>query len=488
MSSAAHWRSVLWEVDRASLCSNPVRLRGITLDRSTGELVEGSLLVACKDRRASVCPSCSRLYQADAWQLVAAGIRGGKGVDAGVVDHPQLFVTLTAPSFGPVHSGPSSAGVSRVCRPRREGTCPHGLPLSCRRRHDADAIVLGDPLCAECFDYRGAVLWNAHVARLWERTSLRLYRLVARFGGVSTSQLRASARLSYIKVVEFQHRGLVHLHVVLRSDGSAGPSEPPPSWLDADVLEAAVRGAVSSAHVSVPSVAGGTPSRARWGTQIDVRRLEPGDSADAIAIAAYVAKYATKTADGSPWLAHRIRSAAEIEHLELRPHIVRLVRTAWTLGGRREVADLGLRAHAHALGYGGQFSSKSVRYSTTFKALRAARVLYARGEAEDPFDFDGEWRFAGRGYAHAEADLLARRLYEAARGVPNRVLRMFVPRSVPIAMTWENDPEKNPDRNTLRNCLSNCLRNPVWRDGVMTNPRSSRASVNRPRSFSPDAR
>jgi hypothetical protein len=425
VSSAAHWRSVLAEVDKVALCSHPVRLRGTTLDRSTGALAEGSLLVACKDRRASVCPSCSRLYQADAWQLVAAGIRGGKGVDAGVFDHPQLFVTLTAPSFGPVHSGPSSAGVSRVCRPRREGTCPHGRPLSCRQRHGADAVVLGDPLCTECFDYRGAVLWNAQVPRLWERTCHRLYRLVARAGGMVWAELRTVARLSFVKVIEFQRRGLVHLHVVLRSDGSAGPSEPPPSWLDADVLEAAVRGAVSSAHVSVPSVAGSPLTRARWGTQIDVRRLEPGDSADAIAIAAYVAKYATKTADGSPWLAHRIRSAAEIEHLELRPHVVKLVRTAWTLGGRSEVADLGLRTHAHALGYGGQFSSKSVRYSTTFKALRAARIHYARGEAEDSFDLDGEWRFDGRGYAHTEADLLARRLYEAARALPNRVPEVF---------------------------------------------------------------
>ncbi len=60
--------------------------------------------VPCKDRRASVCPSCSRLYAKDAWHLVAAGIRGGKGVDACVANHPQLFVTLTAPSFGPVHA------------------------------------------------------------------------------------------------------------------------------------------------------------------------------------------------------------------------------------------------------------------------------------------------------------------------------------------------------------------------------------------------
>jgi hypothetical protein len=421
VSSAAHWRSVLAEVDQVALCSHPVRLRGVTLDRVTGELAEDSFLVPCKDRRSAVCPSCSRLYQADAWHLVAAGIRGGKGVDASVVEHPQLFVTLTAPSFGAVHSGPSSTGIARLCRPRRGDTCAHGRALSCRVRHEAGATVLGDPLCPECFDYREAVLWNAHVPRLWERTCHRLTRLVAQAGGLGTAELRTVARLSFMKVVEFQYRGLVHLHVVLRADGVGGPADPPPPWLDVDVLSGAVRGAVASAHVAVPPAPGSTLSRARWGTQIDVRPLEPADPADAVAIAAYVAKYATKTADGSPWLAHQIRTAAAIEHLELRPHIVALVRTAWMLGGRRDLRALRLRAHAHALGYAGQFSSKSFRFSTTFKALRAARVLYARGDVDDPFDFDGEWRFAGRGYAHPEADLLARRLLEAARELPRRV-------------------------------------------------------------------
>jgi hypothetical protein len=66
LSSASHWRSVLSEVNQAGLCSNPVRLRGLTLDRRTGQLVEDELVVACKNRRAAVCPSCSRLYQDDA--------------------------------------------------------------------------------------------------------------------------------------------------------------------------------------------------------------------------------------------------------------------------------------------------------------------------------------------------------------------------------------------------------------------------------------
>jgi hypothetical protein len=423
--SAAQWRKLLAEVDQAGLCSHPVRLRGLTLDRSSGELVEGDLLVACKDRRAALCPSCSRIYQADAWQLVAAGIRGGKGVSPSVLAHPQLFVTLTAPSFGPVHRSGVSGGAPRPCRPRRRaGRCPHGKSLSCIRRHGADDPVVGEPLCPACFDYRGAVLWNAHVSALWARTVHRLYREVARSAGLSTRALRAVARLSYIKVVEFQGRGLVHLHVVVRADGGAGPSEPPPPWLDAAALRTAVGRAVAGAAVPVPDVGETALRRARWGAQVDVRVLLAADDSDATAIAAYVAKYATKTADGTTWLAHRIRSRAEIERLVLRPHILSMVKAAWALGRRRDLAPLRLRDHAHTLGYPGQFSSKSVAFSTTFTALRRARTDYVRAEREGDVDYDGEWRYAGRGYGDPEADLLAAALLgarlEGSRRVPER--------------------------------------------------------------------
>jgi hypothetical protein len=404
-------------------------LRGLVLDRRTGELVERDLLVPCKDRRAAVCPACARLYQADAWQLVAAGLRGGKGVDPAVLGHPQLFVTMTAPTFGPVHARVLRDGRVRPCRPRRKDQrCAHGLSVSCLERHGENALVLGDPLCAQCFDYRAAILWNAYVPRLWERTSQRLYREVARAEGLNSAELRTRARLSYLKVVEFQRRGLVHLHVVLRADGAAGPSEAPPAWLGAATLRAAIREAVAGASAAMPNTSGVELARARWGEQTDVRVLEASVPDDAVAIAAYVAKYATKTADGTPWLAHPIRSAAQIERLELRPHVVELVRTAWRLGSRRELAHLGLRAHAHALGYGGQFSSKSTRFSTTFKELRAARVAFACGEVTDEFDYDGEWRFTGRGYADPLAAELALSLAEASARRPRRV-----PEVVPVS-------------------------------------------------------
>jgi len=429
MSSVAHWRALLAEVDQAGLCANPVRLRGLTLDRTTGELRDGDLLVPCKDRRASVCPSCSRLYAKDAWHLVAAGIRGGKGVDVGVAEHPRLFVTLTAPSFGPVHARVLSKTSVKSCRPRRAEICPHGRSLGCVERHEEGSMLLGEPLCVECFDYPGAVLWNAHVPRLWVRTSLLLYRAVAAAGGMSDSKTRAALRLSYVKVAEFQRRGLVHFHVVLRADGAGGPGDRPPAWLDAEVLDAAVRKAAAAAHVAVPLTAGTTLRRAAWGRQIDVRHLAGDSTTEPIAIAAYVAKYATKTVDEAGWLAHPIRSVAHLERLVLAPHLARLVRTAWALGSRRPLRHLALREHAHTLGYGGQFSSKSRRYSTTFAALRDARAAFARGDSEGDIDFDGEWRFGGRGYAHPDAAGLAEVLSEV-RVVPKGVPRP-VPRGVP---------------------------------------------------------
>jgi hypothetical protein len=422
VSGAEHWKSVLAEVDQAGLCSHPIRLHGITLDRTTGELAEGTIVVACKDRRAAVCPSCSRLYRADAWQLVAAGIRGGKGVDPSVVEHPQLFVTLTAPSFGPVHRAGERRGRAVPCRPRRNAApCPHGRSLSCLAHHGPNDAVAGDPLCAECFDYRGAVLWNAHVPALWARTCHRLFREVAAIAGLTSAQLRQRVRLSYFKVAEFQIRGLVHLHVVLRADGRGGPAEPPPPWLDAAALRRAVEAAALRTEVPVSGYAATMLARARWGRQVDVRVLVPESGTDAEAIAGYVGKYASKTADATAGLAHRIRSRGELERLDLRTHVVELVRSAWVLGGRRELGTLRLRDHAHTLGYPGQFSSKSVAFSTTFSALRRARADYVEGLRGARPDYDGAWRYAGRGYDSPEAETLAAALLDARVAVSHRL-------------------------------------------------------------------
>src|SRR3954462_13506321 len=136
------WERFERQLRSSGYCRRPVRLRGRvdSLDAATGEGVssysterepDGTLLKCCGNRRKAVCPSCARTYRGDAFQLVASGMRGGKGVPESVTEPAMVFLTLTAPSFGPVHSRRVRDGKVRRCRPRRDGEgCPHGMSLA----------------------------------------------------------------------------------------------------------------------------------------------------------------------------------------------------------------------------------------------------------------------------------------------------------------------------------------------------------------------
>jgi hypothetical protein len=233
----------------ADRCTQPVLLRGRVdrLDGSTGELIHryttahepgGVLRVACKTRRASRCPSCAETYRADTYQLIRAGLTGGKGVPATVAAHPCLFVTLTAPSFGPVHARRDKNGRPLPCRPRRAGgTCPHGRPLACNERHHADDPRTGTPICPDCYDYTGAVLFNATAPELWRRFTIGLRRTLARIAGMTQKELNARTRISFAKVAEYQKRGVVHFQPSSASTAQTArtprrrPGQPPTSSL-----------------------------------------------------------------------------------------------------------------------------------------------------------------------------------------------------------------------------------------------------------------
>ena len=390
---------LLRDVATAGGCSHPIRLRGEFVNAATGELAERGLLVACKDRRAILCPSCSYLYKADAWILVSAGLVGGKGVDGSVATRPRLFLTLTAPSFGPVHTRRDDGS----CHPRRSARCRHGHPVACSHRHENADRDLGTPLCADCFDYRGAVLWNAGSSRLWNRTIEQVRRRLAHSQSLSPEEFGAHARLSYLKVAEFQRRGLVHFHVVLRADGPGEPFSPPPSWLTAPLLARVVTSVASSFALESPT---GT---LRWGHQLhasDVTALEGGD----LRIAAYLAKYATKTTDDSLGLARRFHSRAAIQGLG-DGHQRRLALTSWDLGREPGRAALNLRGHAHAFGFRGQIITKSRHFSTRFSDLRDARAAFmSRPGSDDPIA--GTFAYDGRGYDDPRGTQLAEWLHQ----------------------------------------------------------------------------
>src|SRR3712207_5079734 len=220
-------------------CVRPVRLTGHlhTVERATGRVLDtrhtttsmpdGVLYVPCGDRRASVCPACAETYRADTYQLIRAGLIGGKGVPDTVAQHPVVFVTFTAPTFGPVHTKVIDRATGKVkpCRMRRTiERCRHGRVMACPQRHTENSPCVGQPLCPQCYDYDHHVVWNAWASELWRRTTIAAHRNLrglAKAHGVTL-------RLSFAKVAEYQARGLIHFHALIHLDAidSAYPNTP----------------------------------------------------------------------------------------------------------------------------------------------------------------------------------------------------------------------------------------------------------------------
>jgi hypothetical protein len=364
-------------------CARPVRLAGRieTCDGhgrrrvwSTDTEPDGILRKACGNRREAVCPPCAERYRQDAYQLIAAGLRGGKGIPDTVSGHPAVFVTLTAPSFGAVHTRPLDRdGHARRCRPRRDAPiCEHGTRLSCAAVHEEDDPRLGEPICRQCFDHQAAVVWNNALSELWRRTTIYLPRTLARLTGMTQKALRKLVRVAYVKVAEYQRRGLVHLHVVIRLDRAtpayrAHEIRPPAARFDAELLADAIRATTADVRAPLPDEL--SAGDVRWGDELDIRHLDSHARGE---VAGYLAKYATKSTEQAGGVLHRI-SAHQVEELPVREHVRAYLRAAFELADDQALADRRFARCAHTLGYRGHCMTKSRRYSTTFRALRDAR-------------------------------------------------------------------------------------------------------------------
>ncbi len=438
------------QLSTADMCAHPVRLRGRidAIDLATGEAAPvydtsgepgGVLHVACGNRRESACPSCSQVYKRDARQLIRAGLTGGKGVPESVSAHPCVFATLTAPSFGPVHARRMRGKTVLPCRPRRdekERRCRHGRDISCAARHAEEDPRLGRPMCPDCYDYEAAVLFNLHAADLWRRFITYLPRHLARLAGVTGKTLRAELSIRFVKVGEYQARGVVHFHAVIRLDANVKDQFlPPPARYDAALLCDAIALAAKAVRLDVPG--SGPRIRLGFGRELDRRPIwrEPfaarGNPLDTAAVANYIAKYATKDAGALGLPGTRIRHRSEIDALRCPAHYKRMVATAWDLGARTSIGDPRLRLHAHQLGHGGHFLTKSRRYSVTFGYIRGERVTKRRLERwpdaeRDPWDRPLDdtvvlilktWAYAGTGYTARTPDAeLACASADMARG------------------------------------------------------------------------
>src|SRR5690606_5386241 len=185
-------------------------------------LTPSGVLVRCGSRQKSRCPSCAELYRGDWAAIARSGVFNGDPLASRF-----YLLTLTAPSFGAVHRVPKSGGTSRRrCR--------------CGATHSAtDAGLRGVPVDEAGYDYAGLVAWNRDSGTLWDNTRRRLRD---HFAGVE-----------FFVVREWQERGALHLHALIRIPRAGAPT--------ADVL-----GSVAQAARAFSKVDG---SEVVWGEQFN---------------------------------------------------------------------------------------------------------------------------------------------------------------------------------------------------------------------------
>lgn len=451
------WR----RAESVGYCAHPIQLTG-TDPHGRRQVV----WTRCNNRRAQVCPSCSDLYARDTWQLVHAGAAGGHhDISTAIAEYPQVFVTLTAPGYGAVHRHTDS-----VCRDaHRDGgyrRCPHGKPLWCSTTHRRDDSLIGQPLCIDCYDYLGHVLFTWHLPELWRRFTIALRRAV-RNELKSVGNDPDSVRVSFVKVVEMQARAIPHIHGLIRLDpanndntsagepddygrATSGGAEPrrntQPDWqspIAAPALAVLINRIAGQVNITITAPADvgdlDAATRAaivRFGAQIDVQPLSAlapattrvpdisraSDRLTPRRVARYLAKYVTKSLQEFGIAARRL-SAESIASLDVSEHVRAILTTIVVLADANiqsavgnAAALVGIDRWLHTLGYRGHITTKSRGYSTTMTALRNERAQWTAqynakpvvGRDDQPqMSTDIGWEFDRAGYATVGDRVLA---------------------------------------------------------------------------------
>src|SRR4029077_16355540 len=138
-----------------------------------------------------------------------------------------------------------------------------------------------------CYDHPGQVIWNHHAGELWRRTKQAIERRLGQlacprglFVWITDHKGRRRRvpliRLSHGKAAEYQRRGVVHFHGLLRLDGyhPADPDAvlPPPPGITVADLEDADQHAAAAISYTTPGHQDRPEGwRLSWGDQIDVR-------------------------------------------------------------------------------------------------------------------------------------------------------------------------------------------------------------------------
>lgn len=202
-------------------------------------LSQNGTYARCWSQDYAYCPSCSSLNSLYMKKLIGAGLEKSNS--------KFYLMTLSAPSFGKIH------------------TVPHGASdkmkrCACGTFHEYGSALAGVPLNLDNYRYRDQVNWNKNSGKLFSNTIAKLEK-----------NLPGSA---WFSVREYQKRGAVHFHVIVRVDSEISP---------VDVVK------------TLRSF-GSTKNKGQsWGRNIDAQLLVDGDSEQTVRYLVKISKYASKS-------------------------------------------------------------------------------------------------------------------------------------------------------------------------------------------------
>lgn len=348
-----------------SECSNPIGLRRTVINHRTGASLTTDHAKRCGTRIEAKCSSCASLYRGDALQVIRHGL-----IDQ-ATNLPKLFtmLTLTAPGaevFGKTHT-------RHLTRNGKVQRC------ACRSYHNEDDKVLGTPVDPDNYNYEAAAQFNANASRLFAVTMQKLGRILGR-------------KLRFVRVVEFQSRGLVHIHALV-----LGP-------VTQKSLELAVRGGVGlRSRRTIKAASSGGLS---WGPECKADVICGDTPGRAISYLLKVVHYALKdTGSGECKNSHHGSAMAvaaeatldcdssiydcrhgsrkfvyEVETVDTETGEVILEERTGQFQGR--TVDYNCRRHRRAItgwGFRGHVLAKSRNWGCTFREVRERRATWARG-------------------------------------------------------------------------------------------------------------
>lgn len=264
----------------------------------------------CQSKKFSECPACARLYSTDQKRLIGSGCNVSErdGITGEMLaGYRFYFVTLTAPSFGRIHTVPrSEKAQAKKC--------------GCGKMHKKGSELRGTPLNSRWYKYREQVRWN--------QASSELFRRSMRY----TEELLPDFEWSFAR--EWQVRGALHFHGIIRV---------PDSYSETQVF------------TSLQKIRTYTFGDFAWGREIDVQGIKADSAENSVRYMAKVVSYTAKQQGDEGLISDARRRYFE----RLDWHAARLV-----CGSAGCKGDATCTGSAHrAFGYAGQMITRSRGWS-----------------------------------------------------------------------------------------------------------------------------